>query len=74
MTRLIPRWSVRKRGGSWRVYDHNTWAYTCDTLEQAHTAATQDAVADVLYAPGGLHLLAYLIETENNCTEQHGGR
>lgn len=53
-----PRWSVRKRNGRWRIYDRDVWSDTCDTLPEAHTYATANAVADVLYAPGGLTLLA----------------
>ncbi len=54
------RWTVRKRDGRWRVYDHGTWSHTYDTLEEAHTDATCNAVADTLYAPGGLTMLAQL--------------
>lgn len=58
MKQAKPRWTVCKRNGHWRVYDRGTWSSTHDTLADAHTEATQNAVADVLYAPGGLTLLA----------------
>ena len=48
------RWSVRKRDGAWRVYDRGCWHDTYPTLVEAHTYATQCAVADSLYEPGGL--------------------
>jgi hypothetical protein len=51
-------WTVKKRAGTWRVYDRGVWHDTFDTLEEAHTYATQNAVADALYQPGGLSLLA----------------
>lgn len=54
----MKRWTVCKRDGRWRVYDRGVWSTTHDTLVDAHTEATQNAVADVLYAPGGLTLLA----------------
>ena len=60
MQRVVPRWSVRKRLGSWRVYDRGVWWSTFDTLREAHTEATCNAVADVLYAEGGLTLLAQM--------------
>lgn len=60
MERVKPRWSVRKHDGRWRVYDHDTWACTFDTLDEAHNEAMCNAVADVLYQPGGLNLLAEL--------------
>jgi len=56
----MTRWTVCKRDGSWRVYDRGVWAETYDSLEEAHTAATQNAVIDVLFKPGGLSLLALL--------------
>lgn len=52
------RWTVRKRDGRWRVYDNGVWSETFDTLPEAHTEATCHAVADILYTPGGLTLLA----------------
>lgn len=55
------RWSVAKRGGRWRVIDRGVWAETHDSLAEAHTSATQNAVADRLYEPGGLTLLAQLL-------------
>jgi hypothetical protein len=54
------RWSVRKRDGQWRVYDRGFWHDSFDTLVDAHTYATQCAVADVLYEPGGLTWLRKL--------------
>lgn len=58
------RWSIRYRDQRWRVYDRNVCWDTFDTLPEAHTWATQTAVADVLYAPGGLTILSYLINLE----------
>ena len=60
MQRVKPRWSVRKVAGRWRVYDRDVWSDTFDTLVEAHTEATCNAVFDVLYAPGGLTVLAEL--------------
>lgn len=60
MKRIPPKWAVRKRDGRWRVYDSGTWYATYDSLQDAHSDATCNAVADVLYAPGGLTLLAQL--------------
>ena len=55
------RWSVRKQNGRWRVYDRNVWSDTFDSLEEAHTWATQCAVADKLYTEGGLRQLAAML-------------
>lgn len=55
---MTKRWTVAKRDGRWRVLDRGVWHDTFDTLEQAHTYATQCAVADVLFETGGLDLLA----------------
>lgn len=52
------RWSVRHIDGRWRVYDGDVWWDTFATLPEAHTAATQNAITDTLWAPGGLTLLA----------------
>jgi len=54
------RWSVRKRNGGWRVYDRGYWHDMFNTLPEAHTYATQCAVADKLYEPGGLTWLAQI--------------
>lgn len=62
MRRVVPRWSVVKRDGRWRVLDRGVWSDTFDSLEEAHTWATQNAVADVLYRPGGLSWLAWFKE------------
>jgi hypothetical protein len=48
------RWSVKFRNGEWRVYHGQFWADRFPTLVQAHTAATQCAIACELFAPGGL--------------------
>lgn len=53
-------WTIAKRNGKWRVYDRGIWWDEFDTLEEAHTHATQNAVTDVLWQPGGLSLLALL--------------
>lgn len=71
MNRAKPHWAVRKRDGRWRVYKRGTWADTFDTLPEAHTDATQNAVAETLYAPGGLTLLAEMRQAHNLL---HGGR
>ena len=54
------RWSVRKRNGQWRVYSGDSWHDTFETIWDATTYATQSAVADILYAPGGLSCLKLL--------------
>ena len=57
-------WAVCKRDGWWRIYQRRrdgwVWHDTEDTLAEAHTEATQNAVADALYAPGGLTRLAQM--------------
>lgn len=59
------RWSVCKRDGQWRVVDDGIWHDTCDTLAEAHTYATQLAVADVLFDDGGLtHLRALQLSSQ----------
>lgn len=65
MHRVIPRWTIKKRDGQWRVYDRGVWVETFNTLQEAHTEATRNAVADILYQPGGLTLLAELKTTYN---------
>lgn len=58
---LTKRWTVKKKNDYWVVYDRGI-AWNCyNTLAEAHTEATQNAVADTLYAPGGLTTLKYLI-------------
>lgn len=57
LNRVEPSWVVRKRAGRWRVYGHGAWWDTYNTLPEAHTAATQNAAAETIYAPGGLTLL-----------------
>lgn len=59
----IKRWSVCKREGKWRIIDRDTWHDTCDTLAEAHTYATQLAVADRLFSAGGLTCLRVLVES-----------
>jgi hypothetical protein len=56
----MTRWTVAKRDGQWRVYDRHIWHDTFPSLEDAHTYATQCAVTDCIYTPGGLTLLAQL--------------
>lgn len=58
-----PRWTVNKRGGKWCVYDRGVLWDTYDTLNEAHSIATRNAVADELYAPGGLTCLKNLMFT-----------
>jgi hypothetical protein len=47
-------WRVCKRDGTWRVYDRGVWHETHRSLTEAHTAATQLAVACELFTEGGL--------------------
>lgn len=67
------QWSVKKipsdhprHSGSWGVYDKRSERYgptlhdVFDTLKDAHTYATQLAVLDSLFEPGGLTLLRTL--------------
>lgn len=57
----MKRWSVRKEeDGRWCVLDRDCRYDIYDTLEEAHTYATQLAVADVLFEPGGLTCLKRL--------------
>lgn len=64
MTRPKARWSICYRDGQWRVYDRDCWYISFDDLPEAHTWATQQAVADVLCEPGGLNILRYLLDLE----------
>lgn len=56
----MKRWSVRKVNGTWRVFDRGIWHDSFDSLPAAHTYATQCAVADEIYEPGGLTRLSIL--------------
>lgn len=53
-------WKVTYRDGLWRIYNGAIWHDSCPSLEEAHTYATQLAVADTLFEPGGLTLLKEL--------------
>lgn len=53
-------WMIKYRDGVWRIYDNQVWHDSCATLTEAHTYATQLAVADTLFEPGGLTLLRWL--------------
>jgi hypothetical protein len=57
---MTGRWTVRKHNGAWGVYDWGVLSDKFDTLDEAHTWATQNAVADELYAPGGLTRIALI--------------
>jgi hypothetical protein len=74
MERIKPRWTIAKRHGQWRIYDRGTWWDTYNTLPEAHTAATQNAVADILYQPGGLTLLEEMRYAHDNTNTLFGGR
>lgn len=52
------RWSVRRWKNEWGVYDRDICHDSFPTLEEAHTFATQCAVADILFESGGLTLLS----------------
>lgn len=54
---MANRWRVRKEDDRWFIYDRHICHDSCDTLQDAHTYATQMAVADVLFNPGGLTIL-----------------
>lgn len=57
------RWQVRQVvPGRWGVFDNGSWQDVFDTLSEAHTYATQLAVADELFSPGGLTYLRALKE------------
>lgn len=56
----MKRWAVCKRNGQWRVMDSGVWHDTFESLSEAHTFATQCAVADKLFEPGGLVYLSDL--------------
>lgn len=61
----MTRWTVKKKNGYWTVFDRGI-AWDCfNTLDEAHTWATCNAVADVLYAPGGLTCLRRLQRRSN---------
>jgi len=60
------KWSVKKMPddshypGRWGVFDDGNLYDVADCLYDAHTYATQLAVADVLFNPGGLTWLSAL--------------
>lgn len=56
------RWSVRRVGDSWGVFDRGVWADVFPTLVEAHTWATQCAVAAEVYQPGGLTRCKELVD------------
>jgi hypothetical protein len=63
------RWTVKKKNHYWVVFDRGV-AWDCyDNLAAAHTLATQNAVADVLYAEGGL---TCLLELKKEAEAQYG--
>ena len=55
-------WQVCKREGQWRVYDRGSWLDSFPTLKEAHTYATQSAVANILFEDGGLTTLKELLD------------
>lgn len=61
----MTRWTVAKYRDKWSVFDRGVRCDDFDTLEEAHTWATCNAVADVLYAPGGLTCLRRLQRRSN---------
>lgn len=61
----MKRWRVIKRDGEWRVLDSGVWHDSFPTLPEAHTYATQNAVADYLFEPGGLSRLKELEAVED---------
>jgi hypothetical protein len=56
----MSNWKILYRDGEWRIYDGDIWHDSCYTLVDAHTYATQLAVADTLFDRGGLTLLRAL--------------
>lgn len=56
----MKRWRVEKHGGRWRVLDAGAWMDTFPTLPEAHTYATQLAVVNEIFEPGGLSFLKEL--------------
>lgn len=58
-------YKVRKRQGSWRIYERGSWLDAFDTLQEAHTYAMQSAAAAELYEPGGLTRLRVMLQLEN---------
>jgi hypothetical protein len=61
----MKRWAIDKKNGRWRVLDRGIWHDSFDTLKDAHTYATQCAVADELYSPGGLTCLFNMLKKES---------
>lgn len=55
---MTKRWSVKRWHDRWGVFDRGVCHDSFPTLQEAHTFATQCAVADVLFETGGLELLA----------------
>lgn len=50
----MARWHVRCREGQWQVLDRGVWHDTYPCLVDAHTAATQYAIATDVFKPGFL--------------------
>lgn len=48
------------------MYHCQTWADTFDSLPEAHTWATQCAVADEIYEPGGLTRITMMCQLEQS--------
>lgn len=69
----MTRWSIRKRHGQWRVFDRDLWHDTFPTLEEAHTYATQQAVTDEIFEPGGLTRLKAMINQHKPCSRCTAG-
>lgn len=60
------KWSVIKRDGQWRIVSpRGFWHDSAPTLPEAHTYASQLAVADVLFESGGLTVLKQLKESSS---------
>jgi hypothetical protein len=60
VTTIPKRWTVKKKNDYWVVFEGGV-AWDCfENLREAHTWATKNAVADELYAEGGLTCLSEL--------------
>lgn len=54
-----------KREGRWRLFDPTgVWVDVFDSLDQAHTWATQCAVCDAVFEPGGLDRVSRMLNAE----------
>lgn len=59
------RYFICKREGRWRIFDRTcVWVDVFDSLDEAHTWATQSAFCDDISEPGCLDRLKRMLQLE----------